>query len=328
MNGIYQAIQGDGAIPIRLELPPEDDTNQQRLNLLVDFAANRTGVQPAGYLSDSQIHSLALALRMAAIKQFNLAAPFIALDDIVTSYDADHRRSIAGLIATTFSGFQIMLTTHDERFFRYLQDQTDQTSWQFMRIIKLDPDYGPRFADCKIDEEMIEARWDDGKSAANEIRQAEEEWLLGVCRSFGVDIRIRQLEKPYAYERSELASALASFLKSARLTPKPVAGVNNKFLISLQKGEIENFGSHFQEGPYGDGSIGDERRRWKEFKEFRDQFSCPNCARTRFKRPFDLKKPVCAAEACETPFDFTRQSTEAVAPRSEPVQVASEQHVN
>jgi ribosomal protein L37AE/L43A len=104
--------------------------------------------------------------------------------------------------------------------------------------------------------------------------------------------------------------------------------VNNKFLISLQKGEIENFGSHFQEGPYGDGSIGDERRRWKEFKEFRDQFSCPNCARTRFKRPFDLKKPVCAAEACETPFDFTRQSTEAVAPRSEPVQVASEQHVN
>ena len=42
MNDIYRAIQGEGAIPIRLELPPEDDTfNQQRLNLLVDFAANR-----------------------------------------------------------------------------------------------------------------------------------------------------------------------------------------------------------------------------------------------------------------------------------------------
>ena len=124
---------------------------------------------------------------------------------------------------------------------------------------------------------MIEARsWDAGESAANEIRQAEEEWLLSVSsRSFGVDIRIRQLEKPYAYERSELASSLASFLKSARLTPQPVAGVNNKFLISLQKGEIENFGSHFQEGPYGDGSIGDERARWKEFNAFRDQFACP-----------------------------------------------------
>ena len=52
MNDIYKFIQGAGATPIRLELPPEDDTNQQRLNLLIDFAKNRTGVQPGGYLSD------------------------------------------------------------------------------------------------------------------------------------------------------------------------------------------------------------------------------------------------------------------------------------
>ncbi|MGY3413531.1 hypothetical protein ACVWZV_009698 [Bradyrhizobium sp. GM5.1] len=70
MNDIYELIQGAGAAPIRLELPAEDDTNQQRLNLLIDFAKNRTGVQPGGYLSDSQIHSVALALRMAAIQQY------------------------------------------------------------------------------------------------------------------------------------------------------------------------------------------------------------------------------------------------------------------
>ena len=86
MNDIYKMIQGAEAKPIRLELPGEDDANQQRLNLLVDFASNRPGVQPSGYLSDSQIHSVALALRMAAVKQFNTGAPIIALDDIVTSY--------------------------------------------------------------------------------------------------------------------------------------------------------------------------------------------------------------------------------------------------
>jgi hypothetical protein len=126
MNDIYRMIQGATAAPIRLELPSEDDTNQQRLNLLIDFAKNRTGVQPAGYLSDSQIHSMALALRLAAIKQFNVAAPIIALDDIVTSYDADHRRTIAGLIGTMFGDCQIILTTHDERFFNYLKDQLEQ----------------------------------------------------------------------------------------------------------------------------------------------------------------------------------------------------------
>lgn len=304
MNDIYKLIQGTGATPIRLELPAEDDTNQQRLNLLIDFAKNRTGVQPGGYLSDSQIHSLALALRMAAIKQFNTGAPIIALDDIVTSYDADHRRTIAGLIATMFGDYQILITTHDERFFNYLKDQLEAKTWHFTRIIGLDPAYGPRFADHKVSDAMIEARWADGQSAANEMRQAEEEWLLGICRDFGVSVRIRPLEKAYSYERSELATALAGFLKDVKLEPALVPGVNNRFLASLVKGEIENFGSHFQDGPYGDGSIGDEKVRWEEFKAFRGQFTCKKCDRAKFQRPFTLKKPVCAHDGCEAQFEF------------------------
>jgi recombinational DNA repair ATPase RecF len=304
MNDIYKLIQGVGATPIRLELPAEDDTNQQRLNLLIDFAKNRNGVQPGGYLSDSQIHSVALALRMAAIKQFNASAPIIALDDIVTSYDADHRRTLAGLVATRFGDCQILITTHDERFFNYLKDQLEAKTWHFTRIIGLDPAYGPRFADHKVSDEMIEARWAEGQSAANEMRQAEEEWLLGICRDFGVSVRIRALEKAYSYERSELAAALASLLKDAKLEPALVPGVNNRFLASLVKGEIENFGSHFQDGPYGDGSIGDEKARWEEFKTFRGQFACKKCGRTKFQRPFTLKKPVCAHDGCEAQFEF------------------------
>jgi hypothetical protein len=304
MNDIYKRIQGGSAVPIRLELPAEDDTNQQRLSLVVDFAENRVGVPPGGYLSDSQIHSLALAFRLAAIKQFSGAAPLIALDDIVTSYDADHRRTIAGVIASMFGNCQILVTTHDERFFNYLKDQLEANHWQFTRIIGLDPAYGPRFADHKVTDEMISARWDAEQSAANEMRQSEEEWLLGVCRDFGVSVRIRPLEKAYSYERSELASALAGFLKGAKLDPQLIAGVNNRFLTSLQKGEIENFGSHFQDGPYGDGSIGDERARWDEFNAFRAQFACPKCARARFKRPYDFKKPVCAHDNCEAQFEF------------------------
>ncbi|PND27613.1 AAA family ATPase [Sinorhizobium sp. M4_45] len=305
VNDIYRVIQGANAAPIRLELPAEEDTNQQRLNLVIDFAKNRKGVQPGGYLSDSQIHSVALALRLAAIKQFNSAAPIIALDDIVTSYDADHRRAISGLMASMFGDCQIIITTHDERFFNYLKDQLESKAWHFTRIIGVDPTFGPRFADHKVSDEMIEARWNNGESAANEMRQAEEEWLLGICRDFGVSIRIRPLEKAYSYERSELACALASFLKDAKLEPALVAGVNNRFLTSLQKGEIENFGSHFQDGLYGNGSIGDEKARWAEFKAFRSQFGCKRCGRTKFQRPISLKKPVCAHDGCEAQFELS-----------------------
>lgn len=303
MNDIYKEIQGDKARPIRLELPGEDDTNQQRMQLVIDFADNRQGVAPGGYLSDSQIHSVALALRLAAIKKFNGAAPLIALDDVVTSYDADHRRAIGAMLAKMFTDCQIILVTHDERFFNHLKDQLAEKDWQFTRIIGLDPAFGPRFADHKVTDEMIADRWAKGESAANEMRQAEEEWLLGIARGFGVNVRIRQLEKAYSYERSELASAIGGFLSDLKLTPADVPGVNNRFIASLVKGDIENFGSHFQDAPYNQGSIGDEKTRWDEFKAFRDQFECV-CGRTKYQRPFGLSKPVCAHNKCETQFAF------------------------
>src|SRR3546814_20715175 len=83
--------------------------------LLIDFASNRAGVQPAGYLSDSQLHSVALALRLAAIRTFNTRLPLIALADVITSYDADHRRSIAALLASFAARSQIIVPTHDQR---------------------------------------------------------------------------------------------------------------------------------------------------------------------------------------------------------------------
>jgi hypothetical protein len=159
---------------------------------------------------------------------------------------------------------------------------------------------------------MIEARWNDGESAANEMRQAEEEWLLKLWRDFGVNVRIRSVERAYSYERSELAGALAGFLRDQGLTPPVVPGVNNRFLTSLNKGVIENFGSHFQDGPYGDGSKGDEQARWNEFKFFRERFACPKCGGHRFKRPIGMKKAVCAKDGCEAQFEFTTPVTSAV----------------
>ena len=172
---------------------------------------------------------------------------------------------VAALIATEFADFQLIVVTHDERFFLCLKDQQAASTWRFARIKVLDRDFGPRLADEKITDAMITDRWDAGESAANEMRKAEEEWLLGMCREFGVNIRIRTLERAYSYDRGELAVALATFLKDAKLDVPNVPGVNNRFLTSLQTGVVENFGSHFQEGPYGDGSLGDEKARWNEF---------------------------------------------------------------
>ena len=208
------------------------------------------------------------------------------------------------MLGSKFADCQVIVVTHDERFFWYLKELLAPADWHFTRIIGLAPSHGPRFADDMVSDDMIEVRWNAGQSAANEMRQAEEEWLLARCREFGVNIRIRPLERPYSYERAELASALAGYLRGIDLTPQPVPGVQNRFLSTLEKGEVENFGSHFQDAQYGSGSIGDEKARWHEFKAFRAQFACGKCGRVRFKRPAALKKPVCAHANCETQFEF------------------------
>ena len=306
MNEFYKYIQGDSASTIKLVLPKEEDRNQERLNLVIDFAENRENVQPSGYLSDSQIHSVALSLQLAAIRQFNQAVPILALDDVVTSYDAEHRRSIASLLAQKFSNFQIFITTHDERFFCYLKDQLPQKYWQFKRILKLDPNSGPVFADHKVTPDLIYECWENGRSAANEIRQAEEEWLLRICRDFGTNIRIRSTDRAHSYDRGELASSLASFLKKCKLTPRKLDTVKKSFLESLQMGVIENFGSHFQDNPNASASIGDERVRWSEFVDFTNQFICHLCGGQRFMRPFSVEKPICAKGGCAIQFQFTQ----------------------
>lgn len=304
VNEIFRAVhpKEEQAPDIRLELDPEGRIPE--LKLLSNFAPNREGVVPSGYFSDAQVHTLALSLRLAALQMFNANVPIIVMDDVVTSYDADHRRAIAGMLADQFTDYQIIIVTHDERFFHYLQEQLPSNRWLFKRITKLEPDFGPKFHGHNVSDQVIEKFHKDNESAATEMRQAEEEWLQQICRDFGVDIRIREVHRAFNYERAELARALMAFLKPRNLEPPKVKGVANRFLSTLQSGQIENFGSHFQNNPQGFGSVGDEVTRWAEFKEFRSAFRCPSCNGKRFKRPKELSNPVCRKKTCEAPFAF------------------------
>ena len=305
VDALYKKIQGvpqDEPSLVRLQLAEGNAANQQQVSLVVDYSENRKSVAPSGYLSDSQIHTVALSLRLAAIRKFNSGAPIIVLDDVVTSYDADHRKTIASTLAEEFEGFQILLVTHDEQFFNLLKDHLPETTWLFRRITHIDSSFGPVFSDHRTPDEVIQRKLDDGEPVGEEMRKSQEEWLLTICRDFRVEVVIRPIDQPYQYDRSELANALARFLKSNSLVPPIVPGMSNPFLNSLHRGVVENFASHFSDNPYRSVSSGDELARWKEYQFFRDLFVCSNCGRNRFKRPREISKPVCAK--CENPFEF------------------------
>ena len=306
VSTLYEEIQGSGsnAPPIHIELSNQEHMDQERAQLLIDFSENRLGVLPSGYLSDSQVHTLALALRLAAIRMFNPQIPIIVLDDVVTSYDADHRKTIAIALSKYFCDFQILLVTHDEQFFSLLKDHLPQGGWRFKRITDIREGVGPVFHDHQTSDELIQAKLDAGEPAGNDIRQAEEEWLLKICRDFRTRVDIRSIERAFHYDRSELADSLSGFLKSAGIKPPQSPSISNTFLESLKKGEVENLGSHFSDNPYKSESTGDDRARWEEFSYFRNLFKCNGCQNRRFLRPIGLDKPVCSRSKCQTPFAF------------------------
>ena len=180
------------------------------------------------------------------------------------------------MLAKHFGDFQIVLVTHDEQFFNLLQDHLSPGSWVFRRITKIEPEFSPRFHDHRTPDECIQAKLDAEESAAAQIRQAEEEWLLDISRGFGVKVVIRPVDRPYQFDRSELATALASFLKGVGILPPEVPGISNTFLTSLQKGVVENFASHFSDNPYKIASVGDEKPGGESFNTSAISLSAPS----------------------------------------------------
>ena len=106
INEYYQYIQGEAEQTIKLQIDADKETGQEHLKLAIDFIPNQEDVQPSGYLSNSQMHSFALAFRLASIKVLNPRVPVLILDDIVNSYDAEYRNRIVSLISEKFNDFK------------------------------------------------------------------------------------------------------------------------------------------------------------------------------------------------------------------------------
>ena len=296
---IYKVIQGPHANvpPIRIRLAEEGDAHQRSAQLRIDFSDNNRDAIPGSFLSNSQIHTLALSLRLAAIQMFNTGVRIIALDDIVTSYDADHRKNIAAVLNDRFGDFQIILTTHDRHFFDLLQDHLDPSLWQFTQIKELRPAIGPILENHRVRDEEIEAKLNKGEDAANDMRMAEEEWLIRICYEFRTPTTFWRNHKPTF---NELATSLDQFLKESNLGSPTVPGSSRPFLESMQRAKIENLGSHPENDPYVSASGGDAKTRWKEFKHFRGLLVCHECDSSHFERPQNWNEPVC--QKCKTPF--------------------------
>jgi len=134
---------GDGIEDVRLSAPESADK-------AIDIGLKFYGVEqdsPRLTLSEGYRNSLGLCIFLAMAKREAEKDRPLFLDDVVVSFDRNHRGMIVELLDKEFSGRQVLILTHDREWYTELRQQLDSGSWMFKALMPYEkPEIGIRWS--------------------------------------------------------------------------------------------------------------------------------------------------------------------------------------
>ena len=113
------------------EVEKEDELTG--LTLEFDFFGSMIS-PPQKYFSESYLNAFGIAFFLASVKAFNRENKFFILDDIISSFDADHRKRFSDLLIDKFSDYQIITLTHEKDWFQLHRKLTRKKGWLTQEI--------------------------------------------------------------------------------------------------------------------------------------------------------------------------------------------------
>ena len=165
---------------------------------------NHALVAPPSFLNEARLSALAMATylagRLACVPANDRALKLLVLDDLLISLDHSHRQPVLDVIGELFSGWQIILLTHDRFWFELAREQLSGEPWKVIEIYeKLDADGLLRPVIWESKEDLVAETLEQANrfldennpaAAANYARTACELMLRRYCRRHNV---------PFAY---------------------------------------------------------------------------------------------------------------------------------
>jgi hypothetical protein len=179
---------------------------------------------PLKYLSESHLNSLGIAAFLASAKAFKRVTDFLVFDDIVTSFDSNHRLRLAQLLRSEFSDRQILLLTHQPFWFQIVKKQMLPHGWLAFEL-ELTPAAKLQFRGSSLSiKDEITRKKTEGSLSANDLRAYLERSLKDVCLALEVKVAFRYNDENERRMAGELISALRSILKrkSAGTLTEPI----------------------------------------------------------------------------------------------------------
>lgn len=203
---------------------------------------------PDKYLSESHLNCLGICLFLASVKAFNIRNKFIVLDDVISSFDKNHRARFARLLVEKFADYQILLFTHEKDWFDYIANMVKGKGWKIHKI-KWDVQQGASIEVPLIDlKSRIEHKLQqqDIAELGNLIRKYLERLLKEVCHSLEVRVKFQFNDRNENRMPNELLSELRSHLnkKKAELMDNPIF---DRLNASTFLGNKASHDSEFQE---------------------------------------------------------------------------------
>jgi len=237
---------------------------------------------PHKYLSESHLNCLGICLFLASVKAFNKLNKFIFLDDVISSFDTNHRARFARLLVEKFSDYQIFLFTHERDWFELVSNMVRGKNWVIKRM------YWDHENGACIEEPLIDLKTrienkiknSDASELGNMIRKYLERLLKDVC--FNLEVKVKFLFNDHNENRmsNELLSELKSKLKDRKceLKDQPVF---DRLNFSMFLGNRTSHDSSFAE------SIDDLRMFYGDVQELDKLFRCSQCGNLISKKHYD-----------------------------------------
>jgi energy-coupling factor transporter ATP-binding protein EcfA2 len=247
------------------------------VELAIDFHGSRQR-PPHGVLSESHLNSLAIAVFLAMAASFNERLGFLILDDVINSFDVEHRGRLAELLADGFSDWQLIVLTHDQQFFEHLSRRAP--SWRKIEFTSWSHASGPRTTKYEMSGMLAAARErlqsGDVQSAATKGRRALEELLQEVCEALCAPLPFRRGQANDRREIGELFIGLRRTLKEHAKSQLQAVEPIFKHL-EADVGATLNVAAHASRGRSGANEV---KAALERIETLDALWSCPEC-RTR-----------------------------------------------
>jgi ABC-type dipeptide/oligopeptide/nickel transport system ATPase subunit len=256
--------------------PIIDEDELKGITLEYEFFGQKVS-PPQKYLSESHLNSLGIAFFLASVKAFNKVNKFFILDDIISSFDSDHRTRLSNLLLEHFKEYQLIILTHEKNWFEYMKHTVKGKNDWIINAVNWSEGKGTHLNESLTDlRRLIESRLTNNEieGLGNIIRKYLEGFLKEICEKIEVRVKYLSNEKNETRMANELLSELKSLINKQPCKDQISPSIE-KLLVSKF---IADKDSHSD--PTYTPSTGDIRALWDDVLDLYKKLYCKECLKT------------------------------------------------